>query len=78
MKRHWTTLRGLLPSSTDILGALALIKSLGHHHRLPMGLLLRHLLRLLLLPLGLLLPSSNDISSQCLIVLPCLLKFFHD
>jgi hypothetical protein len=75
----WTTLGGLLPPSPDILGALALIEPLGHHHRLPPGLLLRLLLGLLLLSLGLLLlPSSIDISGQCLVVLPCLLKFFLD
>jgi hypothetical protein len=63
-ERLWTTLGGLLPPSPDILGALALIRHLGHHHRLPPGLLLHLLYGLLLLPLGLLLlPSSIDILS---------------
>jgi hypothetical protein len=61
-KRPWTTLRRLLPPSLDIVGALALIRPSGHHHRLRSGLLI--------------LPSSIDISSQCLVVLPCLLRFF--
>jgi hypothetical protein len=68
----WTVLRGLLPPSLDALGALALIGPPDHHHRLLLDLLL-------CLPLGLiLLYSSIDISSQCLVVLPCLLKFFLD
>jgi hypothetical protein len=76
-ERPWTTLKGLLPPSPDILEALALIGPPGHHHRLLSGLLLRLLSGRLLLPLSLLLlPSSIDISSQCLVVLPCLLKFF--
>jgi hypothetical protein len=77
-ERPWITLRELLPPSPDILGALALIGRWRHHHRLPSGLLLC-LLSGLLLPLGLLiLPSSIDISSQCGVVLLCLLKFFLD
>jgi hypothetical protein len=76
-ERHWITLGGLIPPSQDILRALALIGPWHHHHRLPSSLLL-HLLLGLLLPPGLLLPSSIDISSQCLIVLPRLLKFFLD
>jgi hypothetical protein len=69
-KRPWTTLGGLLPPSSDILGALAL-------HRLFLGILLR-LLSGLLPPLSglLLLPFSVDISSKYLVVLPSLLKFF--
>jgi hypothetical protein len=66
-RRPWTTLGGLLPPSPDILRALALIGPSGHHHRLLLGLLLLS---------GLLLPSSMDILSQYLIVLPYLLKFF--
>jgi hypothetical protein len=63
-ERPWTTLEGLLPPSSDILAALALIRLSGHQHRLLSGLLLRHLSGLLLLPSGLLLlPSSIDISS---------------
>jgi hypothetical protein len=76
-ERPRTTLGGLLPSCPDMLGALALIGPLGHHHCLLLSLLLRHLSGLLLLPPGLLLlPSSIDILSQCLVVLRCLLKFF--
>jgi hypothetical protein len=71
-EKHLITLGGLLAPSLDIFGALALIGPLGHHHHLPPGLLL-HLLSGLLL-----LPSSIDISSQCLVVLPYLLKFFLD
>jgi hypothetical protein len=44
-ERPWTVLGGLLPPSSDILGALALIGPSGHHHvldgLLPPGLLLR-------------------------------------
>jgi hypothetical protein len=77
MQMPWTTLEGLLPPSPDILEALALIGPLGHHYRLLLGLLLRLLSVLLLLPPSfLLLPSSIDISSQYLFVLPYLLKFF--
>jgi hypothetical protein len=66
----WTTLGGLLPPGPGILVAFALIEPLGHHHLL-------HLALLFLLLSGLLiLPSSIDISSQCLVVLPCLLKSF--
>jgi hypothetical protein len=46
---------------------LALIRPSDHHHHLLLGLLLLS---------GLLLPSSMDILSQYLIVLPYLLKFF--
>jgi hypothetical protein len=60
-KRSWTILKGLLPPSPDILGALAL-------HPLLVGLLL--LLGLLLLPF------SVDILSKCLIILSRLLKLF--
>jgi hypothetical protein len=49
-----------------------------HHYRLPLGLLLCLLLGLLLPSDLLLLPSSIDISSQCSVVLPRLLKFFLD
>jgi hypothetical protein len=70
-ERPWTTLGELLPLSPYILGAFALIRPSDHHHGLlPLGLLL-HLLSGLLL-----LPSSMDMSSQYLVVLPCLLKFF--
>jgi hypothetical protein len=74
----WTTLEGLLSPSPDIIRALAIIGPSGHHHGLlPPGLLLRLLLGLLLLlHLGILLASSIDISSQYLVVLSCLLKFF--
>jgi hypothetical protein len=73
----WTTLGGLLPPSLDILRALAIIGPPGHHHHLLSTLLLCLLSSLLLLSLGLLILSSSiDISSQCLIVLFCLLKFF--
>jgi hypothetical protein len=75
-ERPWTTLRELLPPSLDILGALALIRPLGHNHRILSGLLLCLLLGVLLLLPGLLLPSSIDISSQYLVVLPCMLMFF--
>jgi hypothetical protein len=72
----WITLGELLPPSPDILRVLALIVHRCHHHRLPLGLLLR-LLSGLLLPLNLLLiPSSIDISIQCDVVLLRLLKFF--
>jgi hypothetical protein len=59
---HWTTLGGLLRPSLDILEALAL-------HRLLVGLLL-------LLPGLLLLPSSINILSQYLVILPYLLNVF--
>jgi hypothetical protein len=74
----WTTLEGLLSPSPDIIGALAIIGPSGHHHGLlPPGLLLHLLLGLLLLlHSGILLASSIDISSQYLVVLSCLLKFF--
>jgi hypothetical protein len=62
-KRPWTILGGLLPSSPDILRALAL-------YRFLVGLLLRLLSTLLLIPF------SVDILSKCLIILPSLLKFF--
>jgi hypothetical protein len=78
-ERPWTTLGGLLPPSPDILRTLALIGPPGHHHRLPLGLLLHLLSGILLLPPGILLfPSSIDISSKCLVLLPCMLKFFLD
>jgi hypothetical protein len=76
-ERSWTTLGGLLPPSMDILEVLALIGHLGHHHRFLSGLL-RLVSGLLLLPGLLLFPSSIDISSQYLVVLPYLLKFFLD
>jgi hypothetical protein len=76
-ERSCTVLGGLLPPSPDILGALTLIEHRRHHHRLPLSLLLR-LLSGILLPPGILLPSSIDISSQCGVVLPHLLKFFLD
>jgi hypothetical protein len=76
-ERPWTTLGGLLPPSPDILGALALIGPLGHHHCL-LSDLLRLLSDLILLPDFFLLPSSIDISSLYLVVLLCLLKFFLD
>jgi hypothetical protein len=74
----WTTLEGLLSPSPDIIRALAIIGPSCHHHGLlPPGLLLRLLLGLLLLlHSGILLASSIDISSQYLVVLSCLLKFF--
>jgi hypothetical protein len=76
-ERPWTTLGGQLPPSSNILGALALIGPPGHHHRLLSGLLLHLLSGLLLLPSGLIIFSSSiDILIQCLILLPCLLKFF--
>jgi hypothetical protein len=59
----WIILGGLLPSSPDILRALTL-------YRLLVGLLLRLLSALLLIPF------SVDILSKCLIILPSLLKFF--
>jgi hypothetical protein len=65
----WTTYGGLLPPSPETLGALALI---GRQSRLSLGVLLRLLSGLLLLP------SSIDISSMCGIVLLHLLKFFLD
>jgi hypothetical protein len=66
----WTTLGGLLPSSPDILGALALHRLLsGLLLRLPSGLLLRLLS-------GILFPFSIDISSKCLLTFSSLLKFF--
>jgi hypothetical protein len=68
----WTTYGGLLPPSPETLGALALIGHQSHHHRLSLGVLLRLLSGLLLLP------SSIDISSMCGIVLLHLLKFFLD
>jgi hypothetical protein len=75
---HWITLGGLLSPNSDILRVLALIIHRCHHHRLPLGLLLRLLLGLLL-PLNLILiPSSIDISIQCGVVLLRLLKFFLD
>jgi hypothetical protein len=78
-ERSWTTLEALLSPSLDIFRALALIGPLDHHHRLPLDPLLRLLSGLLLLSLDLLLISSSiDISSQCLVVLPYLLKFFLD
>jgi hypothetical protein len=55
-ERPWTTLGGLLPLSSDILGALTFIGRQHHHHCLPPILLLRLLS-------GLLLYSSIDISS---------------
>jgi hypothetical protein len=72
----WTSLKGLLPSSLDILGALTLIERRCHHYRFPSDLLL-HLLSGLLLPPGPPL-SSIDILSQCGVVLLHLLKFFLD
>jgi hypothetical protein len=79
MERHCTTLGGLLPPSSDILRVFALIRSSGNHHvlygLLPPGLLIHILLGLLLFS-SLLLPSSMYISSQYLVALPCLLKFF--
>jgi hypothetical protein len=63
-ERSWTTLEALLSPSLDIFRALALIG--------PLDLLLRLLSGLLLIS------SSIDISSQCLVVLPYLLKFFLD
>jgi hypothetical protein len=67
----WIIIEGLLPASPDILRALIIIGPSGHHHGLlPLGLLLRLLSGLLLLP------SNMDISSQYLVLLPCLLKFF--
>jgi hypothetical protein len=68
----WTILGGLLPSSPDIIGALALIGHRHHHHRLPSGFLLCLLSGILLLP------SSIDIASRCGVVLLCMLKFFLD
>jgi hypothetical protein len=69
---HWTILGGLLTSSSDILGALTIIGCQLHHHRLPLGLLLRLLMGLLLVP------SSINIASQCEVVLLHLLKFCID
>jgi hypothetical protein len=78
-ERPWTTLEGLVPLSPNILGALALIGPPGHHHRILLDLFLCLLSGLLLLLLRLLLlPSSMDISSQYLAVIPYLLKFFLD
>jgi hypothetical protein len=54
-ERPWTILVGLVPPSSNIFVALALIGPSGHHHLLTPGLLLRYFLGLLLLPLGLLL-----------------------
>jgi hypothetical protein len=76
-ERPWNTLGELLPPSPGILGALSIIGPPGIHHRLLSDLLLYLLSSLLLLPSGLLLLlSSIDKLSQCLVVLPCLLKFF--